>query len=279
MEIIEVHTKRGDTLFGCLYSGGGKTCIIITNGNTGNIFDNKFLRIVGEELVKNNISFLYAHNSGAFQIIDIPSEGSTGIGNTYELFDNCEDDLEAYVSFVKNLGYERIILGGHSYGTNKVVYYLSKHQKDIDKYILLSPTDTTRWKENEGKSIKELMPVALEYQKQNKLDKLLPELFDDYCVYSAAAFLDFVNNQNSKNLPIYQEDGNFEQLQKIEIQGLYIMGSKDSFAYGDTKNHLNIINKNSKYKNNKLVVIENAGHTYRNTELELAQEIISFVKD
>ena len=127
MKIIEVTTKRNDKLFGCWYGEQFRdACVIITNGTGGNIFENKFLRVLGDELEKENISYICAHNSGAFQIINLPSESHNRSGLTFEMFDNCIEDLQAYVDFAIEQGYKRIILGGHSYGCNKVIYYLYK---------------------------------------------------------------------------------------------------------------------------------------------------------
>ncbi len=281
MKIIDVETARGDILCGCWYGENFRdTCVIITNGNCGNIFENKFLRDVGDELEKNKISFIYAHNSGAFHRIDTPTKSGQPIGNTYELFDDCIEDLQAYIDFVKNCGYKHIVLGGHSYGANKVIYYLSKNQSEkIDKYILISPTDTLNMKESEKNSIENLMPIALKYKQENRLDELLPTPFDNYNLYTARAFLDFTSNSNSKNLPIYSKNGDFSQLKQINQVGLFIMGENDGFAYGNTLKHLQAINENSKNKNNVIKVIKNCGHTFKNKSFELSTEILDFVKD
>ena len=59
MKIIEVTTKRGDNLCGCVYGENYKdTCVIITNGNCGNIFENKFLQVVGEKLAEVILKFI-----------------------------------------------------------------------------------------------------------------------------------------------------------------------------------------------------------------------------
>ncbi len=280
MKIFEVETKRGDVLYGCLYGEQFKDiCVIITNGTCGNIFENKFLQVVGEELEKNKISFVYAHNSGAFHRMDSKTANGKPTGCTYELFDNCVEDLQAFVDWAKENGFKHVVLGGHSYGTNKVVYYLSKNQKEkIDKYILISPTDTGCLKDHEQLSADELMPIALKLKAENKLDELLPIAFDNYNLFTARAFLDFINNKNAKNLPIYAKIGDWKQLKKVKQTGLFIMGKNDGFAFGNTLNHLQTINENSKNKNNVIAVIENAGHTFRNKEQELARVILEFVK-
>ncbi len=279
MKIFEVETKRGDVLFGCLYGEQYKdACVIVTNGTCGNIFENKFLQVVGEELEKNRISFVYAHNSGAFHRMDSAKNGEP-IGCTYELFDNCIEDLQAYVDWAKATGFKHIVLGGHSYGTNKVVYYLSKNQKEkIEKYILISPTDTGCFKDHEQKSADELMPLALKLKKENKIDELLPIPFDDYNLFTARAFLDFVENKNSKNLPIYAKSGSWDQLKKIKQPGLFVMGQNDGFAFGNTLSHLQTIAKNSSAKSNVIKVIEKCGHTFRNKEKELSKVILEFTE-
>ncbi len=279
MKIIEVLTKRKDTLFGCWYGEQFKDiCVILTNGTGGNIFENKFLRVIGEQLEKSNISYICAHNSGAFHIIDLPSENNNRSGLTYELFDNCVEDLQAFVNFAKKQGYKKIILGGHSYGCNKVIYYLYKTKnKDISNYILIAPTDTQERTNNEKKSINELQIIAKEYKKQNKLNTIIPILYDDCNFYTAQSFLDAIGNKNHHNLPIYNNK-KFYQLQTINIKGLFIMGEKDCYAKNNTLQHLITINEYSKNKDNVIKVIKNTGHTFKNKEIELSKVIIDFAK-
>lgn len=280
MKIIDVITKRQDTLCGCWYGENFRdTIVIITNGTDGNIFENKFMRIVGEQLEQQGISFICAHNFGAFQIIDLPSKNKTRSGLTFEMFDNCIEDLDAYVDFAKQQGYKRIILGGHSYGCNKVVYYLYKTMcKDVNKFVLISPTDTEYHTESEEKSISEFNNYIL--KNNPKFEDIIPLLFDNYNFFTTQSYLDFINNPHHKNLPVYSDKKHFNQLKSIAINGLFVMGQNDVFAKRNAKNHLEIILKNSNKKaNNKAVVIENSGHTYKEHELELAQAIIDFVKN
>ena len=279
MMIIEVETAKGDKLYGCLYGEKFKdVCVIVTNGTGGNIFENNFLQIVGEVLEANGISFIYAHNSGAFQMIDTPSKDGRRKGVTFECFDECLDDLQAFVDFAKIQGYKHIILGGHSYGANKVVFYLSQNQNEpIEKFILISPTDTTRLKESEKISAEQFMPIAEKFDKENKLDEIIPILFDGYNFFTARAFFDFMQNKNAKNLPVYSKNKDFSQLRKIKQRGLFVMGENDSFAFGDTQKHLNVINANSGRKDNITKMIQKTGHTFRGKEFELAQIILDFI--
>lgn len=280
MQIIEVVTKRKDTLFGCWYGEDYRdTCVIVTNGTGGNIFENKFARIMGEELEKGKISFIYAHNSGAFQIIDLPSENGSRSGLTFELFDNCVEDLQAYIEFAKAQGYKKIVLGGHSYGANKVVYYLYKtNSNDVDKYILISPVDTQERTEGERASDEEMYKLAKEYTRQGKTDEIIPILNDGWNFYTACAYLDALENKNHYNLPVYNDKKNFNQLRSIKIDGLFVMGERDIFGNGNTQKHLETIKEYSNNENNVVKVIENCGHTFSGKEKELSRVIKDFVK-
>jgi len=133
-------------------------------------------------------------------------------------------------------------------------------------------------KEHEEKSARELMPIALKFKVEKKLDDLLPIAFDDYNLYTARALLDFLNNKNAKNLPIYSNNGDWKQLKKIKQVGLFVMGRNDGFAFGNALGHLQAINENSKHKNNVIAVVENCGHTFKSKEQDIAQVILNFVK-
>ncbi len=279
MKIIDVTTARQDTLYGCWYGENFRdTIVIVTNGSGGSIFENAFLRTVGEELEQQGISFVYAHNSGSFLMIDFPSKEKRRSGLTFEMFDNCIEDLQAYVDFAKAQGYKNIVLGGHSYGCNKVVYYLYKtNSKDVDKFILISPTDTEWHTESEEKSIEEYNKYIS--QKCPGQADIIPILFDDNNFFTTESYLDFLGNPHHKNLPVYSDKKHFNQLKSIKIDGLFVMGQNDGFAKRNAKNHLQIILENSnKNANNKMVVVENTGHVYREHHHELAQAIIDFVK-
>lgn len=48
-------------------------------------------------------------------------------GCMYELFEDCIYDIDLAIQTAKDKGYKRIILLGHNYGCNKVIYYFYKN--------------------------------------------------------------------------------------------------------------------------------------------------------
>lgn len=133
------------------------------------------------------------------------------------------------------------------------------NSKDIDKYILISPTDTEERTDGARISSDKIQEIANEYKKQNQLDEIIPILYDEYNFYTARSFIDAMENENHHNLPIYNDKKGFGQLQSINIKGLFVMGQKDGFAKQNTQRHLETINQYSKNKDNIIKVIENTG--------------------
>lgn len=132
MQALKVATKRGLILDGAIFKSSQKsdTVLISITGIHGNFYSNPFYVNIGETLNQNVIDFIYAQTNDAFS--EIPTiNAKTGkeeiIGSWNEDFHNTDEDIEAYLDYAEHLGYQHIILAGHSLGANKVIYYLSRH--------------------------------------------------------------------------------------------------------------------------------------------------------
>ena len=67
MEIIDVKNSQNIILHGCLFDAKERSmCVIFVPGMAGNIIENKFIQVLGEEFQKQNIGFVCAHNQGSF---------------------------------------------------------------------------------------------------------------------------------------------------------------------------------------------------------------------
>lgn len=277
MKIIDVVTKRQDTLCGCWYGENFRdTIVIITNGSGGDVFANRFLRVVGEQLEEKGISFIYAHNSGAFQIMDLPSQNKKRCGLTFEMFDDCLVDIAAYVEYVEKLGYENIVLAGHSLGANKIIYYLSRHKpRSVVAYALLSPPDMAH-EITTIDDFDELIKEAKTNITNGEPDKLLSKLVWDYYILSSARFIDLVENKHAQNLPITSKKGSFDDLKSIKLPLLAVAGERDDSCSDNVGNYLLELTKQADF-NAQYAIIRGAGHTYRNHELDLFNAIYSFL--
>ncbi|MBR1737412.1 MAG: alpha/beta hydrolase, partial [Firmicutes bacterium] len=75
-----------------------------------------------------------------------------------------------------------------------------------------------------------------------------------------------------------EKDGNFEQVSKIPHSGALLIGTYDNFTYGDPSGFLKNINEHMQsFDKNKLIFIENTGHTYQMKEQETADRLSELV--
>lgn len=281
MKEIIVSTKAGTSLGGVLFSKRKSSWLVIAiTGVHGNFYSNPFYYNIGDTLADNDIDFLYAPTRDAYGQIETRNQLTQKkeiIGSWNEDFNYGDDDIEAYINFAQEKGYQHIVLAGHSLGSNKVIHYLANNNdKRVDKFILLSPAN-----------LKHLTSVVSEEQKDviNKQvrtglgQRMLP--FDLLgwlpCVANTAyqwLYSEILDNVHDK------KDADFSQVERITKHGALFIGTLDCFTKGNPVKFLKNINnhmESSEY--NQLVFIKGTGHTYQEKEQELADKILDVVKN
>ena len=253
-------------------------CVICIHGMCGNIIDNYFATVWGKYLSKNNIGFIYEHNRGHSIENDIKMKDGTHkrYGCMYEIFEDCIYDIDLAIQTAKNKGYKRVILLGHSYGCNKVIYYYYKKQPSILGIILASAPDMIgSHLLAQSNDYEELINEAKENIDNNEPTKLLHRMFENYMYISSTTYYDWFNkNTNLDNLPIISGTNNWKQFESINVPILTFSGSneEDFYLHLDLLKEKAINCKNFEYK-----VIENTGHTYKEKEEEIAQLIFLWI--
>lgn len=284
MEIINDYTKDGLRLPMIHYNSRKKDyCIIFVHGMSGDILINTFAQKWAEEAIKNDIGFLFGHTRGYSYVNDIVCKNKEikRCGTTYEVFEECLDDIDLFIKTVKNLGYQKIILIGHSLGCNKVVYYLSKaEEKMLKGVILASPPDMCglcqmkKYNENYSSMQKEAMTFI---EKNMPMKCLTTILWDEYEL-SARTFLSISKDDSPvDNLPLYKNPSHFEQLEKIKVPMLVLESSEDDIIIRSVEEDLALIKK--KAINSKVTthIIPDTGHTYQSKEQYTADIIMNWI--
>ena len=123
------------------------TVMIAITGIHDNFYSNPFYYNIGDTLNSGGIDFIYAQTNDAFgriQTVNVNTGKNETIGSWNERFSYTDEDIDAYLTFAAEEGYEHIILAGHSVGANKVIYYLSRHRDPrVEHFFLLSPASLT----------------------------------------------------------------------------------------------------------------------------------------
>ena len=255
-------------------------CVVFVHGMCGTVIDNYFSTVWGNILAKENIGFIYAHNRGHSIENDLLAKDGTykRYGCMYEIFEECILDIDLAIEVAKSKGYKRIILAGHSYGCNKVIYYYYKRKPDILGIILASAPDMVgihtliQTKEDMNKLLEE----AKENIDKNEPRKLLHKMIEDYMYMSSEAYYNWYHKDSLlDNLPTVNKDGNWEQLESIDVPILTFSGANEEEYY----HQFDLLNNKAKNcPNFKYKIIENTGHTYKTKEEETGIIIKEWIK-
>lgn len=281
---LNVPTQRGVVLNGVLFRNRKErtsdTVMIAITGIHGNFYSNPFYYNIGDTLNGGDIDFIYAQTNNAFSeipTVNIRTGKKETIGSWNERFSYTDDDLDAYITFAQQEGYKHIILGGHSLGANKVIYYLSRnHDKRVEHFFLLSPANLTYMMSGVTNREKELIKAQVEH---GDGDKMLPFPFMGWvtCIANTAwdwQFSGLLNNVHTA------KDGDFSQASALSHTGALLVGTYDNFTDGDPSDFLiNLNNHMPTAAANSLIFIEKTGHTYQMKHQEVADKILAQLQE
>jgi len=154
-QLINFNNINGLELIGLLFKGEkqSNTIVIHVHGNYGNFYNNKFLWTMSHLYVENDIDFLTFNLSSHDGLCEGYDNGALRyIGGAVADYNESILDIDSAVEYVHKLGYNRLILQGHSLGCDKVIEYALTHQNDSLSLILLSPVDSyavqKKWVDN-----------------------------------------------------------------------------------------------------------------------------------
>lgn len=253
-------------------------CVVFIHGMCGTIIDNYFATIWGKLLAENNIGFIYEHNRGHSIENDIVMKDGSfkRCGCRYEIFEDSILDIDLAIQTAKDKGYKRIILLGHSYGGNKVIYYYYKKHPNILGIILASAPDMIGSHIREQSDYKELLKEAKENIENNEPTKLLHKMIEDYMFMSSGTYYNWYNeNSELNNLPIISNPEHWNQFETIDVPILTFSGANEEDYYL----HLDLLKaKALNCRDFEYKMIEDTGHTYKNKESEIAELILNWIK-
>ena len=199
--LVKVVTSDRYPLHGLLLKPAKKTKTIIIHmhGSAGNFYQNTFYPFLFEMANDLGVSFLSTNSRGT-GVYDV-EVGTKYRGAAIEIFEECLLDIDAWIEYALGLGYTNIILEGHSFGTNKILYYIlnGKYKGKVKALILLGFTDSyggqLEYLKTQGIKNEEVLKVAEELVSQNKKEQLLsyPLINWGEVPQSAYSYLNFMS--------------------------------------------------------------------------------------
>lgn len=275
-ELIKINSTDNIELFGMLYTPKEKTTkvVIHVHGLYGNFYENKYLNMLAKIYTENGYSFLTFNNRGTDYVSGLLSgQEYKTLGGCYERFKDCLLDLEGVINYSKKIGFTEIILEGHSYGCNKVVYFYNKMKdKSIKKIFLLAPCDIPQ------ESVKFLTKEEYEKAKQEstrlvkegKESELIDFSANSFGLISAGTFYNDFLPGGENDFIRYSDgtEGKSKMLNNIDIPVLVVFGDVDDCVLTqDIRTVKEYLNNN--IKNCDIQIIKGANHSYANHYEEL----------
>jgi pimeloyl-ACP methyl ester carboxylesterase len=250
-----------------------------------NLVEDSFARTWAKLLTQNHVGFLYGHTRSFSQInyITDKSGNRKRYGTAYEIFEDCLIDIGLFIDEVKKLGYQKIVLLGHSLGCNKVIYYMSEQKDDVIKGVILaSPPDLVGLEDmpEYEKNRKELIAEAKHNIETGDPRKILrSEIWGEYELSSQTYLSLYSSGGKSDNLPVLRNPEHWSQLESLTAPAVAFMGENDDIRIRDIKKDLALIkSKATNCPNFATAIIAEANHYYHGQEKETAKLILDWLK-
>lgn len=239
----------------------------------------------GQPLIKELTSLCAKNNFGYFKFnlrghdkVISGLKRKKFLGSAFERFEDCVLDIKAIIGFASRMGYKKIILAGHSTGSNKALYYVYKTKdKRVKGLMLTSPiSDVAVGGQEFGRAgIKRALALAKKLAKTNPLS-LMPE---KYGIYGAKRFLSLFEAGRSEDIFHYHDkNSKWKELRSIKIPVGVVFGSSEEYAPEGVEKLLKFFELNSR---NSLKfsghIIKNAGHGFKMHEKALSRVIIKWI--
>ena len=283
---IQIETPDKLLLDGFIFRGRNKELIyIFIHGLGGNLFSRMELI---EKIVASGASAMAFNNRGSglfnrFRKINkrsLKGYDSFMAGSSAEVFKDSFQDIKGAVNLAKKEKYKKIILVGHSTGSNKVAYYLSKINDDLVKGgILLAPMSDCAFvkKQTNLRILNKATKKAKDMVVAGKSHDFLPFKLWPYLI-TAQRFLSLFTSISLEEVFSYRESKKSKVLGLIKKPLLVILAQNDEFADREMLEIFTWFQDNLP-KNARLISIVDAFHSFSGKTNVLKKHILNWSKD
>jgi esterase/lipase len=275
-----IKTKDGIILNGLFYNSKKDRAVLFIHGFPGNFYGNINILDCFFDL---NLGILSLNTRG-HDILSITRKNDDSCivsGSAVEKFEDCIQDIDAGINFLKKAGFKNIFLTAISAGTDKIGYYLSQRQDNsIKGAIFISPgSNILVMKEEIGKDFNPLLKKSAKMIASGKGDELITNSKMDFPVSYKRFASQYSEDSNENVFPFHNKNCEFKTLSKIKKPILIMMGESDVYFYDKNPNIL-LKDLKSKLpgKFNEFAVIKGANHSFQKKEKKLMSIIDSWLK-
>lgn len=258
-----------------------KKIIIHVHGKEGHFIQNHFVTTMGNTYPQHGFAFLTFNNRGHDYMADLLKKTSTGYvwgqgGSMFDILEKSQMDIEGIVSYVQSLGYEDILLQGHSLGPHKICYYVTHTPiHNISRLILLTTADVQYQFDSSVPEWQKYSLIAKRLIEENKGKDLMPIRLWSNCPVSAETFWNYTNpDTNCFVFNGTHPEMEYKNFNKITLPILIVNPENDVATGIKQEKALELIRKNSISKKLTTKMVPDAVHNFLGKE-ELLVQIIT----
>lgn len=157
-EIVEVTTRDGIRLHGAFHgpvpsrpvpskpapsepTSESLAAVLILHGAGGNFYGSTLFGGMLPTFNQCGLAALCVNTRGHDSVATAATaKGPRTIGAAFEIVDECRHDIAAWIDFLSQRGYQRVVLAGHSLGAVKVIYSLAHEPRpEVRSVVAISP--------------------------------------------------------------------------------------------------------------------------------------------
>ncbi|MEK9185456.1 MAG: DUF1749 domain-containing protein [Patescibacteria group bacterium] len=245
------------------------------HGTASNFYEEYFIEVLTGKLAQQGVSMLSTNNRGTGVY-----DAWQGNGAAVEIFSDCLIDINSWIEFALEQGYERIILSGHSLGTEKVIYYMTygKYTDKVSALVLLAPATSPGSEPILVKDYEEKLESARVLIQEGKGKVFLDRnAYGGIMPKSAESYVDFsdLNPKFDDALPFHKK--HLPSFGKIKIPILAVIGDQEEYTVIPIKEALALMRKEN--PDTKIIQISNCDHDFQKNEEKLSEILIEFLKE
>lgn len=287
ISLHKVYAEDGLELDSLLFEPKQKTkkIIIHLHGKEGHFIQNHFVTYMGYSYPLRGYSFLTFNNRGHDYMADMLKKASHGFewstrGSAFEVVEESIFDINGIINYVKELGYEEVILQGHSLGCHKICYYLNTNPKHKIERIILLTTADVRYQFNASvPNWEEYSGVAKQMISDGHGDMLMPLKLWSNAPISAKSYWHYTNpDSNTWCFNFSSPELGFKNFDKIKQKILVVVPENDIATGISQVKAMDLLKTNTSSNNFKSVIVKNAVHNFSSKEEELVETVISWLK-
>lgn len=198
-----------------------------------------------------------------------------GAGAGVETFKDSVHDIDAGVAFLHTQGFSKVIVVGHSTGSNKVCYYAAtQNNPRVTGFVLAGPVSDLNTPGVDLAKITKNIQKMKTYIKKGKGDALLEGVYD--LPLTPKRYVSLLRDEDmfdyftgGKKLKTF--------LSKIHKPLMIVLGAKDEYLNKPARNALKAFDRFTVSPRYKSVVVRGGLHSFNGKERQFVHEVLQWV--